>query len=479
MPTMNRSTKKTAKQQAPARLTMKGKSVLAASDETGEPKTEIRLFRIGKNETTKGVFTLTAENAQAIVQAFQTYGNDLKIDYDHDTFNEQKAGPKPAAGWIRQGGLEARADGLWAKVEWTDKAREMIKAKEYRYFSPAFVYDKATGEIVPSVSGLDPLALENWPGTLDMEPLLARAVASAVDKRSADRIQLASFGAITEALWKCICARYGYDAFILDVFDDDVVFCYCGRTYSCEYTMDGSAAVLTDDPIEVERTYTPIAPGGSGTGMPGESEDDESGDTQSPERVTVNAMAGGRTLKEALGVADTATEAQLLGAVDRLGEIERVAVVVTGKRTPKEIGEVLAAWKKSDEENASLRAQLSAEKKRNDDTERASIFAKLTAEKRITPAQIEDFKEAPIEEVRRFAKSAPVIANLAAPATREPSGGAIQGGSVTVTTTDPVRLNGKTWTELSFMERDRMYRDDPELYKAMRDSDPKRMRKAS
>ena len=55
---------------------------------------------------------------------------DLDIDYDH------KANNGKAAGWIRQ--AEARDDGLWVAVEWTEPARAAIANNEYRYFSPEF-----------------------------------------------------------------------------------------------------------------------------------------------------------------------------------------------------------------------------------------------------------------------------------------------------------------------------------------------------
>ena len=57
-------------------------------------------------------------------------GIDLAIDYNH------RAGEE-AAGWVRQ--AEARGDGLWLLVEWTEKAAERIRNKEFRYFSSEFV----------------------------------------------------------------------------------------------------------------------------------------------------------------------------------------------------------------------------------------------------------------------------------------------------------------------------------------------------
>jgi hypothetical protein len=57
-------------------------------------------------------------------------GTDLDIDYDH------KARSGEAAGWVKS--AEARNDGLFLHVEWTEEAAGKIKNKAYRYFSPEF-----------------------------------------------------------------------------------------------------------------------------------------------------------------------------------------------------------------------------------------------------------------------------------------------------------------------------------------------------
>ncbi len=71
---------------------------------------------------------------------------DLPIDFEHQTQRAATNGqPAPAAGWIET--LDARPDGVWARVRWNDRAREMLRAREYRYISPAFSHtDK--GEIL-------------------------------------------------------------------------------------------------------------------------------------------------------------------------------------------------------------------------------------------------------------------------------------------------------------------------------------------
>jgi hypothetical protein len=56
---------------------------------------------------------------------------DLDIDYEHKEFGSQ------AAGWVVE--MEDRGtDGLWLQVEWTPKALQALRDKEYRYFSPEF-----------------------------------------------------------------------------------------------------------------------------------------------------------------------------------------------------------------------------------------------------------------------------------------------------------------------------------------------------
>jgi len=68
----------------------------------------------------------------------------LPIDYDHATdFGAPEGRPAPAAGWIRE--LAVRGGALWGRVEWTARAADSIVAREYRYVSPVFQFDPATG----------------------------------------------------------------------------------------------------------------------------------------------------------------------------------------------------------------------------------------------------------------------------------------------------------------------------------------------
>jgi phage I-like protein len=81
-----------------------------------------------------------------VLDAFAANGADLPVDYDHQSLTaDEKSGPVPAAGWIKE--LQAREDGIWGRVEWTQRAAELLARKEYRYLSPVYRYEIKTGRL--------------------------------------------------------------------------------------------------------------------------------------------------------------------------------------------------------------------------------------------------------------------------------------------------------------------------------------------
>lgn len=80
-------------------------------------------------------------DGKSVLEIFAQWGADLSVDYEHQSLNTLDNGqPAPAAGWVKS--LELRDDGIWGRVEWTDRAAAMIAAREYRYLSPVFDYDR-------------------------------------------------------------------------------------------------------------------------------------------------------------------------------------------------------------------------------------------------------------------------------------------------------------------------------------------------
>lgn len=144
---------------------------LSALDASALPS-EFRLFQFGDNPTSKGTFKLDADSAAAIMAAYQKHGTELAIDYEHQTFEAANNGkPAPAAGWFKP---EVRADGVYAtNVRWTPRAAEMLKGREYRYFSPTFTVDKQL-----RVTRILNAALTNLPASQGQQALVAASQVS-------------------------------------------------------------------------------------------------------------------------------------------------------------------------------------------------------------------------------------------------------------------------------------------------------------
>lgn len=97
------------------------------------------------------------EDAQAIIGASMAAGK-LAIDENHAIDKAAPEGrPAPARGWIVA--MEARADGIWGRVEWTGEGKRLVDDHAYRGFSPVIVSEKATGKVLRILRG----ALTNDP----------------------------------------------------------------------------------------------------------------------------------------------------------------------------------------------------------------------------------------------------------------------------------------------------------------------------
>lgn len=96
----------------------------------------------------------------------------IAIDYEHQSIMAATNGqPAPSAGYML--GFEWRdGAGLWARVQWTERALAFINAGEYRYISPVITYD-ADGQI----TGLHNAALVSTPALLGMDAVQAALAA--------------------------------------------------------------------------------------------------------------------------------------------------------------------------------------------------------------------------------------------------------------------------------------------------------------
>ncbi|MCE5334263.1 MAG: phage protease [Desulfobacteraceae bacterium] len=133
---------------------------------------EFQVFPYGIVEI-EGADPFVVDNGamDAVVEHFNARGLDMVIDYEHQTEEGSEA---PAAGWIKR--LENRAEeGLWAEVEWNERAREFLVRKEYRYFSPVFLL---SGE-ERKLEELLRVALTNAPRLNWIRPIVAKIPSAA------------------------------------------------------------------------------------------------------------------------------------------------------------------------------------------------------------------------------------------------------------------------------------------------------------
>lgn len=127
--------------------------ILTDGDLEGCPD-RIRILPVGRISSEKGDFVVDEESYNAMKAEMQRRGIDIVIDYEHQTLEGVQA---PAGGWVKD--LAYTPEAIEAKVEWTPKAQEYLKNKEYRYLSPVVLTRKSDNKAV----ALHSLALTNTP----------------------------------------------------------------------------------------------------------------------------------------------------------------------------------------------------------------------------------------------------------------------------------------------------------------------------
>lgn len=153
---------------------------IAASENTAPARIQIiPMGRFTTQDERKISLELTSSAAKTIIDTFSAKSTDMLIDYEHNTRFSPPGTPNPAAGWIKD--LSLSDDGLFADVEWTEKAAGMITAGEYRYVSPVVTKDKQG-----KITGLYEVALANKPAIDGMRPLITMSA----ENKSEEEIML-------------------------------------------------------------------------------------------------------------------------------------------------------------------------------------------------------------------------------------------------------------------------------------------------
>jgi phage I-like protein/cation transport regulator ChaB len=134
-----------------------------ASDAPGE----FQLLPQGKIDIEgEGPALIDEESARLILQYQDRRGNDMVIDYEHQSLGDREA---PAAGWIKKM-VNKGTDGIWVVVEWTKRASEYIANREYRFFSPVILVRPSDKRIVAVMN----VALTNFPKINNLRPIISK-----------------------------------------------------------------------------------------------------------------------------------------------------------------------------------------------------------------------------------------------------------------------------------------------------------------
>ena len=128
--------------------------IYALTNDIGQCPEEVKILPVGTVNSEKGDFIVDQESYKEMKAEMQRRGIDIVIDYEHQTLKDVQA---PAGGWVKD--LIYTPEAIIAKVEWTPKAKEYLKNKEYRYLSPVVLTRKSDSKAVV----LHSLALTNTP----------------------------------------------------------------------------------------------------------------------------------------------------------------------------------------------------------------------------------------------------------------------------------------------------------------------------
>lgn len=396
-----------------------------------EPPTEFRIWAFGEVATSKGVYQFTKVSGELCMQWQAEWGNRFSFDYNH-AFWEEGAGEasKSAGDYL----LKVREDGLWAvDVHWTEAARQGLKSREWLYFSPALDFDEFN-----VITRLWNIALTNVPATKNQKPLMA---ASVRDCRTPDLKASVVIESLYALLGDALLIKFGTPCWLMEIFNDAVIFDYAGKLWSIPYTVAGTDVTLGDEATEVTRQYIPVQ--------------------------------GGQTMKtilSALGLASTATEAEALQKLNaRMAEgdsMQRQLLSATNQTDVQAALGVVVA-------NAQAATQLSAAQVRIQElegeqrtTKLSALIAQGKADKKLTPALENWAKSQTPEALSAFLEHAPVIQQLNSKEQTPPATDPAELGSGTEG--QPVTLNGKKWEEMEPADKHNLYVEDKSTYDALR-----------
>lgn len=135
----------------------------------------VHIFPAGESFAADGRGPWVLDDPEAVIAASRREKVKMYVDRDHEDVFASRGTRIEAAGWVEE--IEAREDGLWARVEWTNHATYQIQNKLYRYISPVFEVERESGKVLK----INNISLTNNPA-LELTALARRQAASTQTK---------------------------------------------------------------------------------------------------------------------------------------------------------------------------------------------------------------------------------------------------------------------------------------------------------
>lgn len=414
----------------------------------GKAPTEWRLFAAGEIRTTKGTFYFTEESARLVMAAAEAWGNEFSSDYEHAAASGPNAAEgAPASSWydleIRQ---TSAGPELWAtNIQWTDRARQMIEAGEYRYISPTFYYDSA-GQI----TGYLNFALTNLPATIGMDQLIAASMTFP----AAARARIAKLGISIDQLVQDLLAQIEPTLtvdWIEELQTDAIVIESSSAFYRFTYTLNSSTGhpTITGGPESVRREWIPVPPAQEGA-------------------------ARMNRLMAKLGLQAEANEDAGIAALDRIQKDrdDAVAALTAVKALVPDGQDIIGTvtgWRDGAQRVEQLSQELEQLKGERSSERVKALLDQGEADGKLTPASREALTKALADtnghvdpaRIEAYLASAPKVVPGSSHGPSEPTGGAPAGAG-------RVDTRGKTWEQLSNVERHNLAVQDPEEFRRLR-----------
>lgn len=101
-----------------------------------------------RTNDSRGPYNVT--DAQKVIDSSFAGSAKLPIDENHALdLAAPKGLPAPARGWIVE--MQAREDGIWGKVEWTEAGQMLLKDRAYNGISPVITLQKSKGREILAI----------------------------------------------------------------------------------------------------------------------------------------------------------------------------------------------------------------------------------------------------------------------------------------------------------------------------------------